>query len=624
MSYIREYQKGWIYDFKDIARFYEPCLPDGVRTQNVGSTSVPGMPAKDIFDVDASTAPFANIPAPDRSLITEGGTMAITVRLFVALLLLTAGFSAGLFWSQQWPGSYRETQIPLPELISSPGSEAERQVTVQPNRAAAADQHRSAALRAFARTASIKSEFDQSAALYALAAPMNADGILHLLESAEQVLSGNDLVGATSILIGRYAELDFPAALDYAVAQRRSDQEVWIRSIFHNRSRLDLEDATRRASELSVNLRRIAGLAILRANDHLALDERRTIAKTLGLTDQVLVAAPGSNPEEAWREANNISNPTQRMQAQMQVAIAWSRSDPSAALQASNEIDHLPLRTGMQTQILGSMVGSDSAAALAWVEAQPEGQHRDQLMAIVAQSLAAEDPEQAQNLMERLPKSMRDQVETSLWTQRAVEDPEGAAAWVASRSDGGGGSANHILMVLAMSQLESASADRFLQALPASMRSSAASTYIQIISNSDPEGAAKRVEQMPDSDQRSDAARSLITNWTQRDPQAARRWIERQPDKATPELFRALATGWSLYDSSAALEFANGMDAGLERDQFLAGLVGMAGMGQLNAEDGASLIERISDPELRAQLASTQRQIQETQGAADGVGAGVR
>ncbi|MEQ8992652.1 MAG: GrpB family protein [Pseudomonadales bacterium] len=52
MNYIREYQISWVDDFKEIARFLESCLPDGVRIHHVGSTSVQGMPAKDIIDVD--------------------------------------------------------------------------------------------------------------------------------------------------------------------------------------------------------------------------------------------------------------------------------------------------------------------------------------------------------------------------------------------------------------------------------------------------------------------------------------------------------------------------------------------------------------------------------------------
>lgn len=52
MNYISEYKVEWVEGFEVISRFLETCLPDGLRIHHVGSTSVPGMPAKDIIDVD--------------------------------------------------------------------------------------------------------------------------------------------------------------------------------------------------------------------------------------------------------------------------------------------------------------------------------------------------------------------------------------------------------------------------------------------------------------------------------------------------------------------------------------------------------------------------------------------
>ncbi|MCY4056377.1 MAG: GrpB family protein [Gammaproteobacteria bacterium] len=52
MRHIREYREDWIGGFAEITGFLEPFLPDGCRVHHIGSTSVPGMPAKDIVDVD--------------------------------------------------------------------------------------------------------------------------------------------------------------------------------------------------------------------------------------------------------------------------------------------------------------------------------------------------------------------------------------------------------------------------------------------------------------------------------------------------------------------------------------------------------------------------------------------
>ena len=52
MEYIREYTEAWSDDFQEIARLLQTTLPCGCRVHHVGSTSVPGMPAKDIVDID--------------------------------------------------------------------------------------------------------------------------------------------------------------------------------------------------------------------------------------------------------------------------------------------------------------------------------------------------------------------------------------------------------------------------------------------------------------------------------------------------------------------------------------------------------------------------------------------
>ncbi len=547
--------------------------------------------------------------------------MATTGRLIIGLLILVAGFAAGVFWSPYHTGSEHDAGALVTSLANSHGETAPFQAASGSARGEPISDVSPASVKSLAQTAAIRSEFDQSAALFALAAPMDAAGVRQLLESAAQVLHGNDFVGGTSILIGRYAELDFPSALAYALARGGSTTEAWIQSIFHARARLDLEDAVNIASELQGNLRRVAGMAILRSSDNIALEARRSIAKTLGLPDQALFAVSSRNSAEAWQEAKNISNLNQRMQAQMQVAMVWAKSDPMAALQATDDIDNQSMRTALQMQVLALIAASDSGAALAWVEALPEGQRRNQLMTSLVQRLAVDDPERAQSLMTKLPEAVRDQVELSMWTQRAAEDPEGAAAWAANRTDRDGGvNASHqLLLMLSMTSLEAA--DRFLLALPASVRTNVEPMYIQMIAASDPDKAAKRVEQIAEPERRIEAARSLIMNWASQDPQTARQWIERQPAEATPALYHSLAIGWTQNEQSSAREFADSMDAGPDRDQFV---VGMVSFGQLKAEEADALIERIGDSDLRKQTRSAQLQLRKAVDSSGGAGFGVR
>ena len=52
MSYIREFDEAWASDFLTIAALLRTYLPADTHLHHVGSTSVPGMPAKDIIDID--------------------------------------------------------------------------------------------------------------------------------------------------------------------------------------------------------------------------------------------------------------------------------------------------------------------------------------------------------------------------------------------------------------------------------------------------------------------------------------------------------------------------------------------------------------------------------------------
>lgn len=51
MQYIVEYSDAWLESFQRIARMLRPGLADACRLHHVGSTSIPGMPAKDVIDV---------------------------------------------------------------------------------------------------------------------------------------------------------------------------------------------------------------------------------------------------------------------------------------------------------------------------------------------------------------------------------------------------------------------------------------------------------------------------------------------------------------------------------------------------------------------------------------------
>jgi GrpB-like predicted nucleotidyltransferase (UPF0157 family) len=52
MQFITEYNTQWPRRFDELAEMLRPFLPYACALHHVGSTSIPGMPAKDIIDID--------------------------------------------------------------------------------------------------------------------------------------------------------------------------------------------------------------------------------------------------------------------------------------------------------------------------------------------------------------------------------------------------------------------------------------------------------------------------------------------------------------------------------------------------------------------------------------------
>jgi len=71
MRYIAEYTSTWPRSFEEIRQAIRPALPESCKTHHVGSTAIPGMPAKDIIDVDVE-CPAGAIEAVIRGLAGVG------------------------------------------------------------------------------------------------------------------------------------------------------------------------------------------------------------------------------------------------------------------------------------------------------------------------------------------------------------------------------------------------------------------------------------------------------------------------------------------------------------------------------------------------------------------------
>jgi GrpB-like predicted nucleotidyltransferase (UPF0157 family) len=79
MIEIKPYQEKWPLEFQQIATRLKEALGDvALRIDHIGSTSVPGLAAKDIIDSNATPSPSVTIcgPIPKRLLPTPNSNAA--------------------------------------------------------------------------------------------------------------------------------------------------------------------------------------------------------------------------------------------------------------------------------------------------------------------------------------------------------------------------------------------------------------------------------------------------------------------------------------------------------------------------------------------------------------------
>ena len=443
----------------------------------------------------------------------------------------------------------------------------------------------------------LRGEFDQSRALYELAAPLNAAGIQSLVEEADKELHGGDRVAATSILVGRLAELDFDTALELALKQNDQTAASWVRSIFHGRARLDIDDAIARAAKLPVGLRARAGASIIRSRSDLSNAERTDIGAQLGVNEQQL-AMIAPNASAALARANSLPNSTNRTQAQFMALMRMSQEDPLKALAASEELENSQSRTGLQAQILSQLAVKDHEAALAWIESQPAGKNTDKLSAGIVAQLARVKPEVAQQVIQRLPESMRYEAERSFWQARATADPEGAALWVSNSPTNLQRSTTDMTMLMLIGMQSPDSAERFFDALSDEAQVRLEPTYVQQLAQQNPEQAARRVEDIADDDRRLQSSHNLVSAWAESDTEAALRWVGKQPTDQSVELFRSLGSTWGQQDVQASIDYTKRMRAGPARDSLASGVISS---GQLVPKQVDELVDLIEDATTREQ-----------------------
>ena len=178
------------------------------------------------------------------------------------LMVLLLGFALGVLATMWWVGERSDEvkSASTETLANSPlVNEKDRVVSTSVR------DERQTPAPTLADINARRSDFEQTLGLYELMRDMGPADLLALLDEAS-LISGADYVAATSIIIGRLAELDPQRALDRALETATLAQPAWIHAIFSSWARLDADAAREALDSLPLGLSAIAQGGIYRSN----------------------------------------------------------------------------------------------------------------------------------------------------------------------------------------------------------------------------------------------------------------------------------------------------------------------------------------------------------------------
>ncbi len=290
----------------------------------------------------------------------------------------------------------------------------------------------------------------------------------------------------------------------------------------------------------------------------------------------------GLTPEQLAAEARKLEKLplTERMMASLLLFGKWGEKDPTAAMAFANSSN---FAVGLRPIILKSWSSSDPAGAAKYFSANPREFAMMGVMggggrggpggqssgaSIIAGEWARQDPTAALAWANSLTTD-KDQALTSVVSEVAKTDPKKATEMLATMT-----STNKSEAYKAVAAQYGANnftdAQAWIRTLPAEEQAAALASAIGGLSNNDPSGAAKQVALMTAGEAKDTALTSVVGDLARVDPKAAAALLKQQgSDQGMRDGMRTLMPTWVSQDPNAALNYANSLDAGNNRDTAL-------------------------------------------------------
>ena len=506
------------------------------------------------------------------------------------VLAFVVGAAAAYAWFAFAPGA---------AAIVARGDANTARQPVSDSQAAKAEQSRE--YTTLAEITALASDFEQTAALYALLRTADEATLERLLEDAEGLRPRRERLAAKSIIYARYAELDPLAAVERVLAQERDKHEMLDR-VFMAWGKHDLEAALAHAQTIQGPLRQPAASAALAVSEHLDPARREALAAAFSLQDTLpLMEDFEGDPVVAWRDALAIESAQARAQRLLQIGDAWVQQDPAAALAAALELPSSGMFGGVVPYLIERWAEQDADDALAWVLAQPESRARAEMLGALAGGIAQRSPQEALALAETLDGAARRQVAQAALQAWAQTDAPAAMSALEELDDIGLSNDARFSILAQWSTSDPRAA--FAWAL--TQRSSMDNMHLAVlplqrIAMDDPAEALRLAEEL-DGMRKQAALGSIVSTWADNDPEAAAAWLE-SADGDMPQALSAVAFAFAQRSPREAFEWVSTLP---KKSQQVALHSLVSATASHSPEQAVSLIATIRDAELRTEATTT-------------------
>lgn len=517
-------------------------------------------------------------------------------RLLPALLMFVAGVVLGYYGLRDFGVDEPAVRARISEAEPNPelGRAPEAQTTVTAQAADPGPRYRT-----LHEILQIRGDFGQSAALYEMVAAADRDELELLLAESQTLAQLSEHLTATSVLYGRYAELDGQGAVDHALVHGGMQTSRWLQAIFHSWSRLDLDAALQRARMLDPADRASAIQSVLYARDDMPDEQRLEIAAEFGMDDTLRqlqmredLTRSGSNLGQVWASSLGIEDRDERMDRLRSVAAYWARQDPIVALEHAASLDS-QTRSAIEQVIMQVWARSRPRAAIEWMLANDRATGGNGALHAAFGSLAKTDRAAAVALLDQVQANdARVSVVSSIMANWAREDLRGAVGWFDTLGQRERkGAIGTVVDQYARSHPQEAWA--WATSLRGNERMDAVTGAIGVLADIDAAQAAASLREIDDHNTFKSAAHRLANQWGVSDPEAAVAWAMQQKAGMRVELTTAVYQSWVRSDPEGALRSIRSIRSSELRDDTIVRVVRQ--VGHRDSEMAAELVDDISD-----------------------------